>query len=252
MKIIENVRYNENIAPCLDVYLPEESSFPVFVYFHGGGITGGDKAEPALKKTCCYLAERGIAVISANYRMYPDCAYPDFIEDAASVVAWAFDNMKSYGTVEGTYVGGSSAGGYLSMMLCFDKRWLGAHGIDPLKVTAWFHDAGQTTAHFEVLKRTGRDGRRIIVDESAPLFYVGLEKDHSPMRFIVSDKDIPCRYEQTLVMLKTLDRFGFKKYDHIVMHGAHCAYCGARDEEGNVILGKLMLDFVKNGITPKE
>ena len=251
MKIIENVSYNEKITPRLDVYLPEESSFPVFVYFHGGGLTGGDKASASLRKAFSYLAERGIAVISANYRMYPDCNFPDFIEDAASVTAWAFENMQGYGNVEGIYVGGSSAGGYLSMMLCFDGKWLGAHGIDPLKVTGWFHDAGQPTAHFEVLRRTGRDGRRVIVDETSALFHVGLAKEYSPMRFIISDNDIAGRYEQTMLMLNTLKRFGFKKFDHVLMHGDHCAYCDARDEEGNVILGKLILDFVKNGVNAK-
>lgn len=252
MKIIENIAY-EKFEPCiLDVYLPDSESFPVFVYFHGGGLTGGDKADASLKKAFSYLAEKGVAVISANYRMYPDCKYPDFIEDGASAVAWAFANMGNYGTVEGIYVGGSSAGGYISMMLCFDKKWLCDRGIDPLKVKGWFHDAGQPTAHFEVLRRSGRDGRRVIVDETSALFHVGLEKEYSPMRFIVSDNDLANRYEQTMVMLKTLECFGFKNYDHVLMHGAHCAYCGARDEDGNVKLGVMIYDFVTNGIIPRE
>lgn len=246
MKIIENIRYNESIAPCLDVYLPEKDSFPVFVYFHGGGLTGGDKADKSLRDAFYYLAERGVAVISANYRMYPDCAYPDFIEDGSSVVAWAFENMESYGKTEGIYVGGSSAGGYISMMLCFDGKWLGAHGIDPLRVAGWFHDAGQPTAHYEVLRRTGRDDRRVIIDETAPIFHIGLNKEYSRMRFIVSDNDMANRYEQTMLMLKTLECFGVKNYDHVLMHGDHCAYCGARDEDGNVKLGVMILNFLSH------
>lgn len=252
MKILENIRYSEQSEACLDVYLPEKNSFPVFVYFHGGGLTCGDKADNGIKKAFCYLAENGIAVVSANYRMYPHCKYPDFTVDAAAAVKWTFDNMASYGTAEGIYVGGSSAGGYLSMMLCFDGKWLGAHGIDPLQITGWFHDAGQPTAHYEVLRRSGYDSRRIIVDETAPLYHIGLAKEYSPMRFIISDNDMQNRYEQTMVMLKALEGFGIKNFDHVLVHGNHCAYCGAADEDGVVKIGKMILDFIKNGVRTKE
>lgn len=41
MKKIENIPYSEigNKRQVLDLYLPEDTdSFPLFVYFHGGGI----------------------------------------------------------------------------------------------------------------------------------------------------------------------------------------------------------------------
>lgn len=65
-------------------------------------------------------------------------------------------------------MGGSSAGGYLSMMLCFDKKYYEAVGVSPSDISGCVHDAGQPTVHFKVLKERGIDSRRIIIDESAP------------------------------------------------------------------------------------
>ena len=233
----------KNPMQMLDIYLPDAESFPVFIYFHGGGLESGNRT--ASEKARRFLAEHGVCVVSVEYRMYPDVTYPAFIEDCAAAVAWVKKNIANYGNAEGLYVGGSSAGGYLSMMLCFDKKYLGAIGIDPLEIKGWFHDAGQPTKHFNVLKYGGEDSRRVIVDESAPLYHIGTQKEHSPMRFIVSDNDMENRYEQTMLVLSTMKHFGYTHYDHKVMHGKHCHYCNAIDgKDGG--LGALVLDFIKN------
>ena len=132
------------------------------------------------------------------------------------------------------------------MMLCFDSKYLAEVGLDNSRIAGYFHDAGQPTAHFKVLQNQGIDKRRIIVDETAPLYYVGLESDYPRMRFIVSDNDMKNRYEQTMLMMSTLKHFEFEKYDHVVMHGKHCAYCKDTDENGVPILAGLIADFVEN------
>ena len=45
MKKVENVVYGDDKCHLLDIYLPDTTEFPVFVYFHGGGLEGGDKAD---------------------------------------------------------------------------------------------------------------------------------------------------------------------------------------------------------------
>ena len=244
MKKIEDIAYgNLDSANKLNLNLPDDATSSVFVYFHGGGLERGDKNAADLFAP--YLTSRGIAVVSANYRMYPNAAYPDFICDAAEAVAWANRYMKEEIGCDRLYVGGSSAGGYLSMMLCFDKRYLVKVGLDNSKVAGYFHDAGQPTAHFNVLKYTNIDSRRVIVDETAPLYYVGLEKEYPRMRFVVSDNDMKGRYEQTMLMLSTLSHFGYQNFDHIVMHGNHCEYCNKLDNDGESVFAQMIFDFVK-------
>ncbi len=245
MKLIKDIPYLADEDPMhrLNLYLPEGEGFPVFVYFHGGGLVAGDRT--ASHKAMCHLAENGIAVANVEYRMLPDAKYPEFIEDCAAAIAWVKENIEGYGAKKEIFVGGSSAGGYLSMMLCFDPKYLHAVGMEPTEIAGWFHDAGQPTKHFNVLKYSGEDSRRVIVDETAPLFHIGTQKKHSPMRFIVSDNDMECRYEQTMLMLATMKHFGYKAFDHKVMHGTHCAYCD-RIENGESVFGKMILDFIKD------
>ena len=243
MKTVFDVSYGKSEAHKLDIHLPECDEFSLLVYFHGGGLETGDKKTGALFIN--YLTDHGIGVVSANYRMYPDAKYPEFIEDAASAVAWVYNNIKNYGKVKKIYVGGSSAGGYLSQMLCFDKKWLAFHGISNENIGGYVHDAGQPTSHFNVLRERGINKYRIVVDDSAPLYYVGLEESYPPMLVLVSDNDIKCRLEQTDLLIATLTRFGHEeKVVYKVMNGKHCAYIKLKDEEGESIFGKLIYDFI--------
>ena len=45
MKLISNICYGKAKHPeqYLDIYLPDNDTFKVFVYMHGGGIENGDK-----------------------------------------------------------------------------------------------------------------------------------------------------------------------------------------------------------------
>ena len=94
----------------LDLILPEGNHFDgVFIYFHGGGLENGSKdADMAFID---YLAANNVAVVTANYRMYPDAKFPDFIDDAADCVAWVKNHISDYGYCDRIFVGGSSAGG---------------------------------------------------------------------------------------------------------------------------------------------
>ena len=127
MKLLTDICYakRENEELLLDIYLPESEEFSVFVYFHGGGLKNGSKK--VAERFAKYLTDRGVAVVSADYRMYPTARYPDFLVDSAEAVHWASENMSRYGKCEKLFVGGSSAGGYISMMLCFDPQWLAAY-----------------------------------------------------------------------------------------------------------------------------
>lgn len=244
MKTIENVFYSkeEDKNRVLNIYLPDIENFPVFVYFHGGGLQSGTHEYEILGK---YLTARGMALVSVQYRMYPEAKYPDFIEDAAEAVSWTLNNINQYGRCEKIYVGGSSAGGYISMMLCFDEKWLLNAGVSPDSVSGYVHDAGQPTVHFNVLKEDGVDFRTVVVDERAPLYHIGKAESYPPMLFIVSDDDIPSRYEQTMLVLSTLKHFEYDtgKVKLKEMQGKHHHYYQMVDENGESVFGKIAYEF---------
>ena len=194
-----------------------------------------------------YFASRGIGLISANYRMYPNAKFPDYIEDGAAAVAWAMKSIKDYGGNGNLFVGGSSAGGHLSMLLCYDEKYLGKHGIDPLKIKAYIHDAGQPTVHFNVLREEGLPRYFCRVDERAPLYYVGRAKEYSPQQFFVADRDISCRYEETMLLIKTFQSLKYDqnkiKLEYMQGYG-HTEYLGMVDERGVSIFGEKVMDFL--------
>lgn len=246
MKKFENIKYsNEHERQVLDLYIPDKDSFKTFIYIHGGGMDGGSK--DLYVKVGEYLAENGYGAAVISYRLYPEAKYPDFIEDSASAVAWVFEHIKEYGNCDKIYVGGSSAGGYMTQMMCFDKRWLGAHNIKPTDVAGFYHDAGQPTVHFNVLREMGIDSRRCIIDEKAPLYYIGLDDEYPPMRFNVSDNDIPARFEQTHLIVATLKHFGHTENIEVrEFHGSHCEYVHRIDENGYPDEAKMMVEYLNN------
>lgn len=120
----EDTYINERCV--LDIYYPKDSlSFATIVWFHGGGLSSGQKEIPEA------LKEKGVAVIAVNYRLYPKIGAPIYIEDAAASVAWAFNNIEKYGgDSQSIFISVHSAGGYLASMIGLDKRWLQSHDID--------------------------------------------------------------------------------------------------------------------------
>lgn len=248
MRNFFDLPYGEDEMQKLDLWLPDEGDFDLYVNFHGGGIVSGDrKVDPSFPE---YLTARGVALCSVEYRMYPNAKYPDFIRDCAKAVAFVKENISKYGNAKRIFVGGSSAGGYLSMMLCFDKSWLAEFGMKPMDIAGFFHDAGQPTAHFNVLKYSGIDSRRIIVDETAPLYHIGVDPEYPPMRFTVSDKDMQNRLEQTELVLSTLRHFGYdmSKISLDLRHGTHCHYTypDKRNAQGESLFGEMIYNFISS------
>ena len=198
---------------CVDVFIPD--SLPcraTILWLHGGGIEGGSrKGADELAQSLC---ERGVALVSAGYRLFPEAKYPEFLQDAASAVRWVFDHADEYNLSKRILLGGSSAGAYITMMLCFDAQYLSAVGLQPADLSGFLFDAGQPTSHFNVLKYRGIDPRRLIVDEAAPLFHIQDAQPDRPILITVADNDMPARLEQNQLFMATMKHlpiWGFLK-----------------------------------------
>ena len=247
MRIIQDVSYDRFPECKLDLYLPDCPEYPVLIMFHGGGLETGDKREES--NLYEILVERGVAVASADYRMYPSARYPEFIEDAAAAVGWVDGNIGKFGNCRGIFIGGSSAGAYLAMMLCFDKKYLAARQIDSNSITGYIFNSAQPTTHFNVLRERGLDTRRVVADVAAPIYHISENSDAAPMLILVADNDIPNRLEQTVLFYNTLKLFGYDeaKISMRIMKGyEHCGYNQSTDGEGKNIFAGLILDFIAN------
>ncbi len=236
--------YDEEYRLKLDLYPAVTDGSPLFVYIHGGGLEAGSRKDNA--DLFINLQANGISTASLDYRMYPAAKFPDFIEDCAKAIAFLTD----YNNFTKIIIGGSSARAYLSMMLLFDKSYLGRYGLDPLKFDGWLLDAGQPTTHFNILRERGLDTRLVRIDEAAPLYHIS--EDFKPVRAdgklpyilnLAASNDMPCRLEQLKLLDATLRHFGYPK-DRLrfeYMNGfSHCEY------NNKPIFGSIIADFVSN------
>lgn len=129
----------------LDVYLPPGAGpHPVVVWLHGGSWVRGERTDrTALNR---WLAERGHAVLSVQYRLPPPSPVgQDQQRDVACAVAWAHDHAGELGLdAEHVVLAGQSAGATLALntasgLLDGSVRCPGGSGLPaPAGVVAYY------------------------------------------------------------------------------------------------------------------
>ena len=184
----------------LDIYYPKNTKgFTTVIWFHGGGLTSGNKELPE------GLKDKGFCVVSVNYRLSPKVKAEKCIEDAAAAVAWTFKNIASYGGDNSLIlVSGHSAGAFLTLMVSLDKKWLKTYEIDANSIAGLIPLSPQTITHFEIRKERGIPETQPLVDEFAPLYHV--RADAPPLLLITGDreKEMLGRYEENAYMARMM------------------------------------------------
>ncbi len=127
----------------LDLYLPHgpaRSDRPAVVFIHGGGFTGGDKAEYRSASVSADLARAGYVVVSCNYVLGPktkEGVWPQNIADCREAVRWVRGHAKELGVnPDRIAVAGGSAGGYLALMVGLSDDKTGPGGDPKAAVSA--------------------------------------------------------------------------------------------------------------------
>jgi acetyl esterase/lipase len=130
-----------------DLYSPDATvprppgGFPLVVFFYGGSWNGGERADYRFVGQA--LAARGMVVMAADYRLYPEVRYPDFLNDCALATAYALGGAAALGAdPRRVFVMGHSAGAYNAAMMALDPRWLGAAQHAPAELAGWIGLAG--------------------------------------------------------------------------------------------------------------
>ena len=121
----------------LDLYFPSgtaRADRPAVVFIHGGGFTGGDKAEYRSASVSADLCRAGYVVVSCNYVLGAKDkpgVWPRNIADCRDAVRWMRANADALGLdPDRIAVAGGSAGGYLALMVGLSDDKTGPGG-DP-------------------------------------------------------------------------------------------------------------------------
>ncbi|MHC5084497.1 MAG: alpha/beta hydrolase [Planctomycetota bacterium] len=215
----------------LDVYYPsDEKGYATVVWFHGGGLRGGERFIPA------ELQEQGLAVVAVNYRLSPKVKCPVYIDDAAAAVAWVFKHIAEYGGDPAKiFVSGHSAGGYLTSMVGLDTRWLAKYDVDANDIAGLIPFSGHAITHFTMRKERGIPGTQPIVDEWAPLYHV--RADAPPLVLITGDRELELlgRYEENAYLMRMMKVAG---HEQTVLYELQGFDHGGMDKPAHSILLK--------------
>jgi acetyl esterase/lipase len=98
------------------------------VMIHGGSWTRGDKAEPAYRAVCEWLARSGYPTFAIDYRMDPQFIFPAALDDVRTAVSWLREEPQlGRFNLDPERIGafGGSAGGNLAALV-------GTQGSGPL------------------------------------------------------------------------------------------------------------------------
>ncbi len=138
-----SARYGADGRHALDIYRPRAATgtAPVVVFFYGGSWRDGERNDYRFVGEA--LAARGIVAVIADYRVYPQVRYPDFLRDCAQAVAWTKHEIARFGgDAQRVFVAGHSAGAYNAAMIALDARWLREVGFAPSELSGWIGLAG--------------------------------------------------------------------------------------------------------------
>lgn len=166
-RLSEGVAYGAQPRERLDIHTPTSApppgGFPVVVFFYGGSWNRGERADYRFVGEA--LASRGMLTMVADYRLYPEVRWPEFLVDSAKALAFALERAHALGgDPKRVYVMGHSAGAYNAAMLAFDARWLRATGHDPAELAGFIGLAGA----YDFLPMTNPETRPVFFHPDYP------------------------------------------------------------------------------------
>lgn len=202
-----DVAYGPDSRHVLDIYRPASPlpSSPLVVFFYGGGWRSGDKNNYEFVASA--LTASGITVVVPDYRLFPDVAFPAFVEDAAAAVSWSVRNAGELGvSPDAVFLMGHSAGAHIAALLALDRSYLGRDSGTEVAIRAWVGLSGPydfLPIEWSYLQDVFPEPVR---EQSQPVNFV--TPDAPPALLIHGTDDSTVRIENSLSLLRRLHEKG--------------------------------------------
>ena len=219
--VTRDIAYADGPRHRLDIYRPpgEGKQAPLVVFLYGGSWRTGDKGMYPF--VALPLAARGAVVVVPDYRLYPEVAFPAFLDDNARAVAWAADHAAELGAdARRLFIVGHSAGAYNAAMLALDPRFLAAAGSDRRRLAGVVGLAGP----YDFLPITGEDIKPVFATVgdgplSQPVSYV--DGRNPPMLLLAGEADTTVNPRNTLSLAGKVRAAGGAAEAHILPGVGH-------------------------------
>ncbi|MBO5802544.1 MAG: alpha/beta hydrolase [Lentisphaeria bacterium] len=215
---LQKITYGTHEQQEIYLTLPAgKKDFPLIIWFHGGGLTGDEWQYPSE----LWNGEYGAAIIRHRTSGGPFNAL-DSLTDSVEATAWVLAHLTEIGAApEKVFLGGLSAGGWLSAMIGMNPELLAKYGFDNKCFAGLLLVSGQMTTHFQLKKDLGYNSTDYepVIDQYAPIRYAS--KDLPPVILITGapGMDMPGRPEENAFMAATLRALGHTDAEHFALPG---------------------------------
>ncbi|WP_168123702.1 alpha/beta hydrolase [Paenibacillus sp. HB172176] len=118
VRTYKNIAYGPHERNRLDAYIAENrgTPSPVLIYFHGGGYIRYDKSEVLNHQLMQECLDRGISVVSCNYRYILSDPFPAPMQDGTRAIQFVRHMANQWGfDPERIVSSGQSAGGHIAL-----------------------------------------------------------------------------------------------------------------------------------------
>lgn len=214
-----NVAYGTNTQQKMDVYLPEgrtETSTKTIVLIHGGGWSGGDKAD--LTPYIDTLKKRlpGYAIFNINYRLAAGTSnqFPTQEMDVKAALEFIYSKRAEYKISDKWALLGTSAGAHLSLLHAYKytspvkiKAVVDFYG--PTDMVEMYNNPASVLAPASAVQGVvgaTPTSNLTLYQESSPVTYVNIES--SPTIILHGGVDVIVSVNQSISLRSKLQRFG--------------------------------------------
>jgi len=130
------------------ILMPHGDVNGVYVDIHGGGWVLG-RAHHGDPRNRQIADNAGVAVVSVDYRLAPECPYPAGPDDCEAALLWVLENAKSELGSERMLIGGGSAGAHLAAVTLLRMRDRhGYTGFRGANLVFGVYDVSQTPSSY--------------------------------------------------------------------------------------------------------
>jgi len=202
-----DIAYGGDARQKLDIYVPDgvhdASRLPVIVFFYGGSWKTGSKNDYLFVGQS--FATKGYITVIADYRLYPQVSFPDFLHDSANAFRFVHNHIAKYGgNPESLFLAGHSAGAYNAVMLAVNHEYLRAAGAK----AEWIRGVIAISGPYDFLPLSDETliklfSTAVDIRHTQPITFVN-DKPYPPVFLATGDSDVDVLPRNSIILATRL------------------------------------------------
>jgi acetyl esterase/lipase len=241
-----DIAYGPHARQTLDVYSEAgHTPRPVLLFVPGGGFTGGDKRadDTFFGNLARWFVAEGFVVVTMNYRLAPDHAWPAGAQDFGSALAWIKVNISRRGGDPGNIlVFGQSAGAtHVATFLYHPKVFTPIAGIKGIVLASGLYRMTAEHRAPNLLAYFGTDAAQYA--DRSPITHVAHNK--VPVLLTIAEFDPGLLAAPTYLLAEAITRRDGKAPEVVWLKGHNHVSTVLSFGTGDELFGSKIVEFAR-------